>query len=196
MLNTKIEWKIIKQRCLLSMTCWSWHVLAYASLLVSILSQYWVLKWKWKWSCSVVSDSLHPVDCSPPRSSVHGILQARILEWVAMPIYRVPNCNRYHQFLYAHLQTIRFQSGLSNVQIQWHSMHEWTNQKSYSRTKRKVVRLHWGSSWDEKSRICNDVNLHCCIILSSKKQKSRLWDGYRVGILPCQTWEWRVLMTQ
>ena len=25
-----------------------------------------------------------PVDCSPPVSSVHGILQARILEWVAM----------------------------------------------------------------------------------------------------------------
>ena len=25
------------------------------------------------------------MDCSPPTSSVHGILQARILEWVAMP---------------------------------------------------------------------------------------------------------------
>ena len=26
-----------------------------------------------------------PLDCSPPNSSVHGILQARILEWVAIP---------------------------------------------------------------------------------------------------------------
>ena len=26
-----------------------------------------------------------PMDCSPPGSSVHGILQARILEWVAFP---------------------------------------------------------------------------------------------------------------
>ena len=26
-----------------------------------------------------------PMDCIPPGSSVHGILQARILEWVAMP---------------------------------------------------------------------------------------------------------------
>ena len=25
------------------------------------------------------------MDCSPPGSSVHGILQTRILEWVAMP---------------------------------------------------------------------------------------------------------------
>ena len=29
-----------------------------------------------------------PVDCNPPGSSVHGILQARILEWVAMPYFR------------------------------------------------------------------------------------------------------------
>ena len=25
-----------------------------------------------------------PMDCSPPGSSVHGILQARVLEWVAI----------------------------------------------------------------------------------------------------------------
>ena len=25
------------------------------------------------------------MDCSPPRFSVHGILQARILEWAAIP---------------------------------------------------------------------------------------------------------------
>ena len=29
-----------------------------------------------------------PTDCSPPLSGVHGILQARILEWVAMPSSR------------------------------------------------------------------------------------------------------------
>ena len=29
-----------------------------------------------------------PTDCSPPGSSVRGILQARILEWVAMPSSR------------------------------------------------------------------------------------------------------------
>ena len=32
--------------------------------------------------CSIPGD---PVDHSPPGSSVHGILQGRILEWVAMP---------------------------------------------------------------------------------------------------------------
>ena len=36
-------------------------------------------------SCSVISSSLRPhMDCSLPGSSVYGILQARILEWVAI----------------------------------------------------------------------------------------------------------------
>ena len=30
----------------------------------------------------------NPIDCSPPGSSVHGILQARILEWVAISFTR------------------------------------------------------------------------------------------------------------
>ena len=29
-----------------------------------------------------------PMDCSPPGSPVHGILQARMLEWVAIPFSR------------------------------------------------------------------------------------------------------------
>ena len=33
-------------------------------------------------SCLTLCD---PMDCSPPGSSVHKILQARVLEWVAMP---------------------------------------------------------------------------------------------------------------
>ena len=36
-------------------------------------------------SCLTLCD---PMDCSPPGSSVHEILQARILEWVAMPSSR------------------------------------------------------------------------------------------------------------
>ena len=36
-------------------------------------------------SCLTLCD---PMDCSPPGSSAHGILQARILEWVAIPSSR------------------------------------------------------------------------------------------------------------
>ena len=37
---------------------------------------------------SVMSNSLWPMDSNPPGSSVHGILQARILVWVAIPFSR------------------------------------------------------------------------------------------------------------
>ena len=37
---------------------------------------------------SVVSDSSPPHALNLPGSSVHGILQARILEWVAIPFFR------------------------------------------------------------------------------------------------------------
>ena len=36
------------------------------------------------WVTSVMSDSLQPHDCSPPRSSVPDILQERILHWVVI----------------------------------------------------------------------------------------------------------------
>ena len=48
------------------------------------LSSYSILD---VWMCLVaivVSNSCDPMDCSPPDSSVYGIFQARILEWVAM----------------------------------------------------------------------------------------------------------------
>ena len=39
-------------------------------------------------SHSAMSDSLWPTVCDPPGSSVHGIFQVRILEWVAIPFFR------------------------------------------------------------------------------------------------------------
>ena len=46
---------------------------------------------KWKWSRSFVSDSSDPMDCSPPGSSIHGIFQARVLEWGAIAFSMSPN---------------------------------------------------------------------------------------------------------
>ena len=47
-----------------------------------------------KWSevsRSVMSTLGNSMDCGPPGSSVCGILQARILEWVAVPFSRGPS---------------------------------------------------------------------------------------------------------
>ena len=41
-------------------------------------------------SCPTLCD---PIDCSPPGSSVHGILQARTLEWVAISLSCIGEAN-------------------------------------------------------------------------------------------------------
>ena len=41
-------------------------------------------------SCPTPSD---PMDCSPPGSSVHGIFQARVLEWAAIAFSEKKNTN-------------------------------------------------------------------------------------------------------
>ena len=45
-----------------------------------------ILKCKLK-LLSCVLTLCDPMNCSLPGSSVHGILQARILEWVAIPFF-------------------------------------------------------------------------------------------------------------
>ena len=52
------------------------------------LANMTMFKPHWWFSRSVVSDSCKPIDCSLPGSSAHGILQARILEWVAISFSR------------------------------------------------------------------------------------------------------------
>ena len=57
-----------------------WHLLEQAVIAMSFGDDAAL------WSAtSVMPDSLWTMDCGPPGSSVHGILQARILEWVAVP---------------------------------------------------------------------------------------------------------------
>ena len=46
-----------------------------------------------------------PMDCSPPGSSVHGILQGRLLEWVAMPSARGSSWPRDRTHISLYLKT-------------------------------------------------------------------------------------------
>ena len=50
-------------------------------------------------SCPTLRD---PMDCSPPGSSIHGILQARVLEWGAVafsPEEQPQSCRNVSTFL-------------------------------------------------------------------------------------------------
>ena len=77
-----------------SQDCWKhlvWHTHAHKLVMIAAIlnnnqsSRMRVLKHSVGLSCPTLCN---PMDCTPPGSSVHGILQARILEWVAMPSSR------------------------------------------------------------------------------------------------------------
>ena len=77
-------------------------------------------------SCLTLCD---PGDCSPPGSSVHGILQARILEWVAISFIRGSSPPRDSTLGISHGRQILYQlsrpgspfSSLMEMQMATHS---------------------------------------------------------------------------
>ena len=66
-----------------SLLCVTWNLLSRPgwALLCRPLLRRTVLWFLVTLSCLALC---HPLDCSPPGSSAHGIFQARILEWVAI----------------------------------------------------------------------------------------------------------------
>ena len=63
------------------------HCLKLRYLWINVSILFRVVERKY-YSLSRVQLFVTPMDCSPPGSFVHGILQARILEWVAIPFSR------------------------------------------------------------------------------------------------------------
>ena len=57
---------------------------------ITLLGGNWFYYWKWRHYMEdcITSDSWDPMDYSPPGPSVHGVSQARILEWAAFPFSR------------------------------------------------------------------------------------------------------------
>ena len=65
--------------------------------------------------CPTLSD---PVDCSLPTSSVHGILQARILEWVAFSYSRTVYINQLGKLFCPVLLLLNFFFLLKYIEVQ------------------------------------------------------------------------------
>ena len=83
-------------RCLFLWHPWTFLLLHsilshdYSKIYVSIFSLQTINKITFELLCMRAScfSLCNPMDCSQPGSSVHGILQARVLEWVTIPISR------------------------------------------------------------------------------------------------------------
>ena len=66
-----------------------WCLLGAALTALCDIGLNWYLLWMGAcWLLQSCPAPWDPVDCSPPGSSVHGVLQARALEWVAVPSSR------------------------------------------------------------------------------------------------------------
>ena len=74
----------------------------------------------------------HPVDCSQPGSSMHGILSARILEWVAISSSRASSRPRY----WTHMSCI----SCIDRQVLYH----WATWASES-----YCTLRWRQTWEQ-----------------------------------------------
>ena len=63
-------------------------------------------------SCPTLSD---PMDCSPPGSSIHGIFQARVLEWGAIAFSE----KEVYQVLKVTSKTILSRTHGVSLVVQW-----------------------------------------------------------------------------
>ena len=88
--GTKSSLLISNHSGLLPLFPWAWPVASCLQLGTLILFAWFSDSFSHLHAQSLQSCSTlcNPMDCSPPRSSVHGILQTRILEWVAIPFSR------------------------------------------------------------------------------------------------------------
>ena len=71
--------------------------------------------------CPTLSD---PVDCSQPTSSVHGILQARILEWVAFSYSRTVYINQLGKLFFPVLLLLNFFFYLNILKFKFKMCHD------------------------------------------------------------------------
>ena len=68
--------------------CW-WGIKLHSNIYAETGPFYqWIFKWKKVLVHHLCPTLCDPLDCSPPGSSVSGLLQARMLEWVAIPFSR------------------------------------------------------------------------------------------------------------
>ena len=83
------------------------------------------------------------MDCSPPGSTVHGIFQARILEWVAISF---KECSNYHTIaLISHTSKIMFK--ILHVKLQQYMNQELPEVQGGFRkgrgTREQIANIRW-----------------------------------------------------
>ena len=103
-------------------------------------------------SHSVVSDSLRPHRLfSWPGSSIHGIFQARVLEWVAISFSRGSSSPRERTWV-SHIAGRLFTI--------WATREATVNQLYFSQTFKIFLDLDIDEWWKEGAKRCSDSQIH------------------------------------
>ena len=116
----------------------------------------------------------NPIDCSPPGTSVHGILQARILEWVAISVSKrsSPPRDRTQVFCI----TGRF---FTSWATKW-------EQKLCPKTERGMLGVFWGPLHPAETILCSSFpNWYpCCAHLQDLLQLVWWWSMWNLTLWP------------
>ena len=92
----------------------------------------------------MVSDSVDSIDYILPGSSVHGILQARILEWVAISFSRESSRSR-DRTLVSYVSCICEQVGGSEVKVSACNAGDWVRSPGQEDPLEKEMATHSGT---------------------------------------------------
>ena len=156
-----------------------------------------------------------PMVCSPPGSSVHGILQARILEWVAILFSKAASQPRDQTWV-SHIAGTFFtvwatkedpDDGDSKVHFNFRDVKIWKKKKVCYSSENHMPRLSvhishgtmvFGSLWKNWSSLFNQSWIEANDSQSSTKKKKKMWSPYIIAtlnILNSEGNSWKVVYT-
>ena len=137
---------------------------------------YWPSAWVNAKSLQLNPTLCDPVDCSLPGSSVHGILQARILEWVAIPFSRGSSQPR-DQTLISYVSSLA--GRFFTTSATWEDIGSSIKHSNFVLFEQCVFGLSW-TFWVAVFIFCTvtQADLDLRFILLGQKKKKKSWNNF------------------